>query len=231
MSMNVESNYSVYLHIFPNGKVYVGITGQKPHVRWGKDGNGYRHNRLASAIAKYGWNNVRHKILFSGLTSEEASAMEKKLVFVFHSADSKNGYNAQSGGWIGNTWRMSKDGREKIRRSKLGENNPMYGKKQTPEWKAMISRVNTGKKLSEETLEKMRVAQNNRSEETLKRMSDAHEFEMVSIIQVETGRKFKSVTEASKATGTSASNIVACCKGRRHTTGGYHWAYDQELTC
>ena len=226
MSMSEESIYSVYLHIFPNGKVYVGITGQKPHERWGKDGNGYKYNRLASAIAKYGWNNVRKKILFTGLTSEEAGDVEKNLIAVFHSADSKNGYNAQSGGWIGNTWRMSEEGREKIRQSKKGEKNPMYGKKHSPEWKAMISRVNKGKILSEETLEKMRLAQNSRSEETLKRMSDAHEFEMVSIIQVETGRKFKSITEASKATGASASNIVACCKGRRRTTGGYHWRYN-----
>lgn len=226
MSMNRESVYSVYLHIFPNGKVYVGITGQKPHARWGKDGNGYKYNRLASAIAKYGWNNIQHRILFSGLTSKEAGDIEKKLIAVFCSSDSKNGYNAQSGGWTGHTWEMSEEGRNNIRRSKIGSKNPMYGKKHTPEWKAMISEINTGKKLSEETLTKMRAAQNNRSEETLKRMSDAHEFEMTSVIQVETGRKFKSVTEASKATGVSPSNLVACCKGRRHTTGGYHWCYD-----
>lgn len=226
MSMNAESRYSVYLHIFPNGKVYVGITGQKPQARWGKDGNGYKYNRLAHAIAKYGWNNVQHRVLFTGLTRDEASRIEKCLIAVFYSDDGKNGYNAQSGGFIGNSWRMPARGREKIRQAKLGEKNPMYGKKQSPEWKVMISKINTGRKLSEETLEKMRIAQNNRSEETLKRMSEAHEFEMVSIIQIETGRKFKSVTEASKATGVSAPNIVACCKGRRHTTGGYHWRYD-----
>ena len=226
MSMSEESFYSVYLHIFPNGKVYVGITGQKPHDRWGKDGNGYKHNRLASAIAKYGWKNVEHKILFSGLTSKEAGEVEKGLIAAFHSSDSKNGYNAQSGGWVGNSWRMSDEGREKIRRSKIGVKNPMYGKAHDPEWRAMISKINSGKKHSDETIEKMRIAQSNRSEETLKRMSDAHEFEMVSVIQVETGRKFKSVTEACKATGVLASNLVACCKGRRRTTGGYHWRYD-----
>lgn len=230
MKSNNGTNYSLYLHIFPNGKVYVGITGYKPQSRWGKNGNGYKHNRLASAIRKYGWNNVQHKVLFTGLTKEEAGELEKKLIAVFHSADGRNGYNAQTGGWSDVNWTMSEEGREKIRQSKIGSKNPMYGKKQTPEWIAMISRVNTGRKLSEETKAKQRFAQSNRSAETLKRMSDAHDFEMVSVIQVETGRRFKSVSEAGKETGLCASNIVACCKGRRHTTGGYHWAYDQ-LTC
>lgn len=30
----------VYKHTFPNGKVYIGITGQEPYKRW-KYGNGY----------------------------------------------------------------------------------------------------------------------------------------------------------------------------------------------
>ena len=27
-------NYKVYIHIFPNNKVYIGITSQKPKRRW-----------------------------------------------------------------------------------------------------------------------------------------------------------------------------------------------------
>lgn len=29
-----ERNYLVYCHIFPNGKRYIGVTGQKPYDRW-----------------------------------------------------------------------------------------------------------------------------------------------------------------------------------------------------
>ena len=36
------NNYTVYCHIFPNGKRYVGITKQKPEYRW-DNGNGYRN--------------------------------------------------------------------------------------------------------------------------------------------------------------------------------------------
>lgn len=41
MEKNKE-NYTVYIHNFPNGKSYVGITGQLPEKRW-KNGWGYKH--------------------------------------------------------------------------------------------------------------------------------------------------------------------------------------------
>ena len=34
-------NYTVYKHICPNNKVYIGITVKKPEVRWNK-GLGYK---------------------------------------------------------------------------------------------------------------------------------------------------------------------------------------------
>lgn len=36
-----ERCYYVYKHIFPNGKVYIGITCKKPIYRW-NNGNGYK---------------------------------------------------------------------------------------------------------------------------------------------------------------------------------------------
>ena len=55
-------SYSVYKHTFPNGKVYIGITSQKPEDRWSK-GKGYQRQPLIyNAINKYGWDNIVHKI-------------------------------------------------------------------------------------------------------------------------------------------------------------------------
>ena len=34
--------YSIYIHRFPNGKVYIGCTGLDLHVRFGKNGGGYK---------------------------------------------------------------------------------------------------------------------------------------------------------------------------------------------
>lgn len=41
--MESDKLYCVYKHTAPNGKVYIGITKQKPKYRWGR-GSGYRTN-------------------------------------------------------------------------------------------------------------------------------------------------------------------------------------------
>lgn len=45
---------------------------------------------------------------------------------------------------------------------------------------------------------------------------------------VETGMVYPSQLAAQKATGIGKSEICACCKGRQHTAGGYHWEYAEE---
>ena len=50
----MEESYTIYRHISPSGKVYVGITSKKPIVRW-NNGNGYKRCVLFKrAILKYG---------------------------------------------------------------------------------------------------------------------------------------------------------------------------------
>ena len=41
----------------------------------------------------------------------------------------------------------------------------------------------------------------------------------------ELNRTFNSQVEAAKELGLNRCNIVSCCKGKRKTTGGYHWRY------
>ena len=49
-----EHNYTVYMHKNKiNGKVYIGITKQKPKYRW-HNGEGYNHQVFKRAIDKYG---------------------------------------------------------------------------------------------------------------------------------------------------------------------------------
>ena len=67
------NSYSVYLHITPSKKVYVGITSQANLNRRWQNGEGYRtQKRFYRAIQKYGWENIEHRIMFSGLTKQEA---------------------------------------------------------------------------------------------------------------------------------------------------------------
>lgn len=52
---DIDKCYTVYMHISPSGKRYVGITRQRPVARW-KNGRGYINNEyFYRAIKKYGW--------------------------------------------------------------------------------------------------------------------------------------------------------------------------------
>lgn len=95
-----NGTYCVYIHTFPNGKVYVGITGDPPHRRWKSDGYGYHSQRLIyNAIKKYGWDNIEHEIVASNLTKEEACNFEMLLIRAFNSTDHRFGYNIDNGGF------------------------------------------------------------------------------------------------------------------------------------
>ena len=73
-------NYTVYVHVVPNSKKYVGITCQRPLQRWA-NGHGYVKNTyFYNAIIKYGWDNIEHIIIASNLSKDEACNLEKALI-------------------------------------------------------------------------------------------------------------------------------------------------------
>ena len=58
MLIQEKKIYTVYKHITPSGKVYIGITSIKPDKRWNR-GKGYKDNiYFSNAINKYGWDNI-----------------------------------------------------------------------------------------------------------------------------------------------------------------------------
>lgn len=93
-------NYSVYELIFPNNKRYIGITSQNPEKRW-KRGSGYMGQMVYKPIKKYGWENIKHNILFADLTKDEACKEERKLIKVYQTTDFRYGYNLGEGGDCG----------------------------------------------------------------------------------------------------------------------------------
>lgn len=91
-------SYTVYKHISPIGKIYIGITKMNPIRRWAK-GLGYKScTYFFNAIVKYGWNNIKHEILYTDLTKEEAETKEKELIKKYNSNNPNYGYNIQAGG-------------------------------------------------------------------------------------------------------------------------------------
>ena len=154
------NNIYIYRHIFPNGKVYIGQTCQKPEYRWNY-GKGYKTSPfIFNAINKYGWDNIEHQILFSNLDQLNADIIEEDLIYYYKQIGKS--YNLANGGSVNRGWKMSEEAKEKlriistgrtmsdeakekIRKSKLGENNPNYGKSPSKETRQKLSKALKGK--------------------------------------------------------------------------------------
>ena len=115
----MKKNYTVYKHIAPNGKIYVGQTCQKnPNRRWQK-GEGYKPNaHFYNAIQKYGWDNIEHVIVATGLTKKEADWLEKYLIAFYETTDRTKGYNNTKGG--DGSFEMTDDVKRRMSEAKLG---------------------------------------------------------------------------------------------------------------
>lgn len=90
----------IYMHAFPNGKVYIGQTTQNPTARW-NNGNGYpkKYNPyLYNAIQKYGWNNIEHIILEDNVPKYNLNKLEEYYISKYNSCDIDFGYNLTRGG-------------------------------------------------------------------------------------------------------------------------------------
>lgn len=148
----MDSTYSVYKHTFPNGKVYIGITSQKPEKRWdngygylGKTRNGeYRQPSMAKAILKYGWSNIQHEIIYNGLNKEDAEKTEIALISKFKSNKKAFGYNIASGGNA--TQKLPEETKRKISMALSGYRHPLYGKHHSDSTKKKISEAKKGEK-------------------------------------------------------------------------------------
>jgi len=128
--------YKVYMHTTPSGKRYIGITNQSVERRW-KLGYGYKKSRyFYPAIKKYGWNNIKHEVLFTNLTKEEACKKEIELICAYNTNDRLFGYNLHEGGVVG--------GRP-------------FGYHHTEETKKKLSERHKGKKLSKKQYETLKL--------------------------------------------------------------------------
>ena len=160
-------NWTVYEHITPNGKRYIGITRQKPEKRW-QYGGGYnkkdKKQLFYKAIEKYGWDNIQHNIVSSDLTETEAKWLENYLICYYRTFvgfSDCNGYNCNFGG-DGNTGikfseehntkisksrkgiKFSEEHKRRISEAQKGDKNYWYGKHRSEETRIKMSTSNKG---------------------------------------------------------------------------------------
>lgn len=174
-------NYKLYIHIFPNDKVYIGITSQDVNKRW-RQGEGYKNQFIYKAILKYGWENILHQILLDGLSKEQAEEKEIEYINKYKSNNPDRGYNVSNGGNCCGT--HSEETKRKIAesnrrrgckpetREKIRQGN--LGKIITDEQKAKISNTLKGRVFTQEHKEKIRASRigTELSLETKKKISE-----------------------------------------------------------
>ena len=163
----VETNtnvcYTIYCHVFPNGKRYIGVTKMKLKERW-NNGNGYKTcPEMEKAIREFGWENVKHEVLDYAYSEFEADKKEREYIDMFNTTNIDYGYNVLPGGNV-----ATNDVTDEMR-IKLG--NGWRGKKRTDGDKRMISE---GVKKKFERPESNGHFGMKHSEETKRAMSEAH---------------------------------------------------------
>lgn len=213
-----KSCWSVYEHISPSGKIYVGITSKKCSSRWGNSGkryltrqsNGdYSHRYFAPAILKYGWDNFQHIIIATSLKEEEAKALEIKLITKYK--NQKISYNITDGGdgRLGTTFTHKEESKKAI--------SLHHRRFQSIVTRNKISNIQKGVKFPE-----WRKAL----------LSKAHNFEKKKVEQYSKDgtllHVYDSLMEAERATGTNSGNISSVCNGRAKTANGFIWKYKYE---
>ncbi len=192
----MEKNYSVYIHISPNNKYYIGITSQDNISRRWQNGYGYRlQNYFYNAIKKYGWDNFQHEIIANNLTEAEAKNFEILLIENLHSNKADYGYNISSGGGGTSGYKKSEETINKIRIRNSGENSAWFGRTHTKEEIDKISKSHMGE---------LNPMYNRFGKDNPKSKP---------VICITTGDIFESLSEAHNKTGVSVGNICSCCKG------------------
>lgn len=211
-------SYTVYMHILPNNKRYIGITKQTLEGRF-KNSLGYGTQQLFwRAIQKYGWDNIKHEVIAEGLTHDEACELEVFYIAKYKTNNPKYGYNRTSGG----------DGTCNFSHKNPHDDN----------WKKKVSIANTGKKRTIEARQKMREAklgthwsderkqaysksQRERGFKPSKQCIEASiKKRSIPIYVYENNNligSYKNITSAAKDLGVSVSYISLCLSGKLKT--------------
>lgn len=230
----MNKKWIVYCHTSNDGRRYIGITSNNPNRRW-DNGRGYKSNSLFyNYIKKYGWNSIKHDILFNDLTEEQAKKIEIDLIKQYNTQDKKYGFNLTAGGDSGfspneetrkkmsisrRKRTLTKETRKKLSEALKGKKNGFYGKHHTKEAKEKIALGNrgkvgyySGKTLTEEHKRKIGLKSLYRNAKRVR--------------CIETSKEYRCVREACEDLGIKRSSAISmCCNGKRKKAYGYSWEY------
>ena len=225
-------SYYVYIHTnLINNKKYIGITCLKPIKRW-QNGKGYSKQSLFNnAIQKYGWDNFKHEILFCNLTKEQAEMFEIELIKYYKSNDRNFGYNQSAGGESG------AKGVKQNRKFYINRNKAMQipiicldNKEKFASIKEASEKLNLNHRHISRVLAKQRKSTGGLHFEYLDKYDENKQYDLKlgitkpkSIICLNTGKIFSSITQAGIEYNLDISAIAKVCKGKRKYVKGFYF--------
>lgn len=215
--MKTESKWSLYRHITPSGKVYIGITSQKPEYRW-NNGNGYlnsRKTKLKSSIIKYGWDNIKHEVLFTNLDEDTAKRLEVELIRHYKNLGISLNHTDGGEGAKGITpWnkgiKIPYEKSNKLRGKKLSEE---HKKKLSISHKGKVSRK--GFHLTPSQIENLREANIGRKKSIEEKEKISKALSKPVALLDSNGhviKRYNSATEAAVELGIDISYLNKCCR-------------------
>jgi len=222
--------YTLYCHVAPDGKRYVGITSQRLKRRF-HGGSAYRTMpRFYEDIKHFGWDNFEHIIIAEGLSLEEADRLEREYIALFDCANPDKGYNISLGGELTTLGYKYSDESKK----KMGAaiSKALKGKPFTEEHKRHLREAAIGRVVSDETKQKLRECLGDRF--TTPEVMEKRRKNQVrggaspkakKVRCIETGKIYSAISEAEIETGVKRKNISHCCNGEQNTAGGFHWEF------
>ena len=206
MNNRDEKEYLAYWLIFPDGKMYIGISGGSETKRW-DNGNGYIHQKeLYAAIQAVGWENVTHQVLGVGMSKKEIECLERYLIKKYDTTNPEKGYNKATGGFINSGYTHSAEARAKMSKSATGKK---------------ISNA-TKSKISESLLFVPKTEEH-------KHNIQLHHARSVPVKCVESGVSYISMSVAAEMTGANRKCIANVLSGKQQTAGGLHWVKSDPL--
>lgn len=220
--------YRVYMLVFPNEKVYIGVTSKAPSLRW-KRGKGYCYNEVMyDDILLFGWDSIVKKIVFRTQDETEAYEKERELIEEYDSTNPNKGYNHGYKGINNSNVDLSDESRRKIGSSLKGRKMSDIARQHMSEGQKRRFSENPKGSLSEETKRKIsevRLAKHY-SGYNLGRFGKDHACSKPVLQYTKDDifvKKFDGMNEAFRETGICACEISRCASGHRKSAGGFIW--------
>lgn len=230
----------IYLWVnLTNNKKYVGQT-QSFYNRMAQYKCGLFNTHMKHAVDKYGVDNFDIIILERDIPINKLDEREQYWIDYYRSYLGDNGYNicrfagttrgrkhTDESKSLMSKIAMERFSHEEERLKLRGENNGMYGKQHSDEWKRNHSEWLKNKWATNEDYRKFwhdkMSGENNYFYG--KHLCGDKNGRARKVRCVELNKIYTTIKEAAKCSGTSRQNISHALNGHQSTAGGYHWEY------